>query len=120
MPNLVARGLFPRQEGLFREILAAPYQPSDYTTIGDGAYKLDSSTQEPLKNFGLGQSLFHMASKLKPMEQRFDANQEQMINNMKRKNFLKAQARQQGVTQQDPTAFDINWGKFLQGDVVQK
>ena len=111
MQNLVARGLFPRQEGFLREVLAAPYQPSDYTTIGDGAYKLDSSTQEPLKNFGLGQSLFHMASKLKPMEQRFDANQEATINNMKKKNFLKAQARQQGVTQNDPMMPDV--GKLL-------
>lgn len=120
LQNLIPRAVVPRVEAWGREVLAAPYQPSDFTTIGDGAYKLDSSTQAPLKNFGPGQSLFHMATKLKPMEQRFDANQESTINNFKKKNFLKAQARQQGVTQQDPTAFDINWGKFLQGDVVQK
>lgn len=120
LQNLIPRAVVPRVEAWGREVLAAPYQPSDFTTIGDGAYKLDSSTQAPLKNFGPGQSLFHMMTKLKPMEQRFDANQESTINNFKKKNFLKAQARQQGVTQQDPTAFDINWGKFLQGDVIQK
>jgi len=118
--NLVGRAVLPRAEAWGREVLAAPYQPSAFTTIGDGAYKLDSSTQAPLLNYGPGERFFHMMSKLKPMEQRFSANQEATINNMKRKNFLKAQARQQGVTQHDPTAFDINWGKFLQGDVVQK